>query len=53
VAASENQPEMVQFLLDSKANVNAKDNFDNSPLSKASQKGYKDIVDLLRKHGGR
>lgn len=52
LAVSENQIDMTALLLASKANVNVKDNLDVSPLSKAGQNGNKDLVNLLRKHGG-
>ena len=52
MAASEDQIDMAALLLASKANVNAKDNLDVSALNMAAQKGNKDMVDLLRKHGG-
>jgi ankyrin repeat protein len=42
----------VELLLDHKAEVNAKDNFGWTPLHFAAQRGYKDIVEYLRQHGG-
>jgi ankyrin repeat protein len=37
----------VQFLLDSKAYINAKTKLGLTALHLAAQKGYKDIVDML------
>ena len=39
--------DVVQFLLDSKAYINAKTKLGLTALHLAAQKGYKDIVDML------
>ena len=49
-AATGGHKEVVQFLLDSKADVHAKDNDGKTPLDLASF--HKDIADLLRQNGG-
>jgi ankyrin repeat protein len=41
------------LLLDSKATVNAKDKNGCTPMRLAALNGHKDIVELLRRHGGR
>jgi len=48
IAASEGHKDVVELLLAKGANVNAKDEGGKTPLYKA----HKDVVELLRKHGG-
>jgi hypothetical protein len=43
--------EIVQFLIDNKADVNAKTSDGQTPLGMI--KKYLDVADLLRKHGGK
>ncbi|HMK37163.1 MAG TPA: ankyrin repeat domain-containing protein, partial [Desulfomonilaceae bacterium] len=51
-ACSEGRPGMVRLLLEKGADVNCGgQGHENSPLSVASQKRYKDIMDLLLKYG--
>jgi len=44
--------DVVELLLANKADVNAKDNSGKTPLHIAVSKGHKDVVELLRQHGG-
>jgi cytohesin len=44
--------ELAELLLANKADVNAKDNDSHTPLNWAVHKGYKDVAELLRQHGG-
>jgi ankyrin repeat protein len=44
--------DMVELLLANKADVNAKDNSGLTPLRWTEILGHKDIVELLRQHGG-
>jgi hypothetical protein len=43
---------MVELLIAKGAEVNAKDNKGNTPLHWAAVNGYRDIVELLKLHGG-
>ena len=52
-AANRGDLAAVQSVLDKGANVNAKDDDGATPLHHAAWKGYKEIADLLRKHGGK
>jgi len=47
--------EIIELLISSGADVNAKDNYGETPLDVAVQflKSKPEIVDLLRKHGGK
>jgi ankyrin repeat protein len=40
------------LLLDNKANVNAKNTGGETPLGGAVKKGYNEMAELLRQHGG-
>jgi uncharacterized protein len=51
VAAQNGNPEVVQALIDAKADVNAKARNGDTPLSKASEKGHQQVVELLKKAG--
>jgi len=56
LAASESHKDMVELLLANKADVNAKNNEGWTPLHEAvacEKNGCKDVVKLLRQHGGR
>jgi ankyrin repeat protein len=44
--------DVVELLLSHGADVNAKSNQNYTPLSRALAWNYKDIIDLLRQHGG-
>lgn len=46
-AASHNHLEAVEFLLDAKANINAQDDFESTPLAVACQCGFVELVKLL------
>jgi ankyrin repeat protein len=50
---NENYLEIVGMLLEKGAKVNARDNGGKTPLDQAVRNGEKEIVALLRKHGGR
>lgn len=52
-AAAFRQPDMVQRLLDHRANVSALDYEGRTPLRQAIENGCDEIADLLRQHGGR
>jgi len=52
LAAANWEENLVELLLAKGANVNAVDKHGRTPLGLASEKGYKEIVELLRKHGG-
>ncbi len=45
--------EIVKLLIDEGANVNAKDGHGWRALDYASEKGRKEVVELLRKHGAK
>jgi ankyrin repeat protein len=44
---------ITKMLIAKGASVNAKDDFGSTPLRWASDKGYKDIVELLKRHGAK
>jgi ankyrin repeat protein len=44
--------DVVELLLYNDASVNAKDNAGKTPLHYAALNGYKDVMQLLRQHGG-
>ena len=53
-AARDGRLEMTKWLLANGAtNVNSPDGFRKTPLKIASEKGYQDVADVLREHGGR
>jgi ankyrin repeat protein len=45
--------EMVELLLDKKADVNTKDSEGETALDEAQEQGNKEIIEILRKHGGK
>ena len=44
--------DVAKFLLEKRANVNAKDNYGRTPLHVASAVDYPEMVQLLIEHGG-
>jgi ankyrin repeat protein len=52
-AASLGHKEVVEILLASKADVNAKDKYGDTPLRMAMRYGHKDVAKILRRCGGR
>ena len=46
-------PAIAKVLIDAGADVNARDNDDNTPLSLAQGRGYREMVDTLKKAGAR
>jgi len=53
LAAILGHKEVAELLLANKAEVNAKDGLcGRPPLHHATQEGYRDVAELLRKHGG-
>lgn len=51
-AAEADHEGVVKLLLSHRANVNAKDMFDQTPLQAAGVNGHQDVAKLLRQHGG-
>lgn len=51
IAVHENNPEMVQLLLENGANINVRESEGNTPLLMAAQFGFKDIVKKLLQVG--
>jgi ankyrin repeat protein len=43
---------VAELLLANKADVNAKNSDGQTPLHEAVESGFKDVVELLRQHGG-
>jgi len=52
-AASEGHRDMVELLLANKADINAKDNDNKTPLDYAVKNAHEDVAELLRQHGGK
>jgi cytohesin len=52
-AASTGRKDIVELLIQKGADVNAKDGWGRNPLWYAQNKGYTEIVELLRKHGAK
>ena len=52
-AAISGQKWIVELMLANQAEVNLRDSNGNTPLMRAAQEGYMDIVELLRQHGGK
>jgi len=48
----EGRNDVVEVLLGSKAEINAKTKTGVTPLHLAAEYGHKDVVELLRQHGG-
>jgi glutaminase len=53
LAASEGYLEAVKFFLSKNVDVNPKDRWGGTPFADAKREGHKDVLELLRKHGGR
>jgi len=52
VAASEGQLQVVELLIEMRANVNAVDRFKNTPMHDAIRSGNTAIIDMLKESGG-
>jgi uncharacterized protein len=52
-AAYEGHKELVELLLAHGDDVNARNDASATPLNMALGKGFKDVAQLLRQHGGR
>jgi ankyrin repeat protein len=52
-AAVFDHKDVVELLLANQAEVNATNNEGATPLQNAVDKGYDDVAELLREHGGR
>ena len=53
LAASENQLEIVKFLLAAGVDANPIDRWGGRPLDDALRQGHQRVVDLLKQHGGK
>jgi ankyrin repeat protein len=51
-AAITGQKEIAEILIAHSATVNAKDKEGKTPLHWALDKGHRDVVEVLRQHGG-
>jgi ankyrin repeat protein len=52
LAAKSGHNEVAELMLTHKADVNARTNKGTTPLRVALLQGHKEMVDLLREHGG-
>ena len=52
IAAAENRREVVQLLLRWNADINTRDNYNNSPLSDALKAGHVELAKLIHSKGG-
>ena len=52
VAASEGRLEAVRFFIEKEVDINPKDRWGGTPFADAKREGHKDILELLKKHGG-
>ena len=52
IAAAENRQEVVQLLLRWNADINTRDNYNNSPLSDALKAGHIELAKLIHSKGG-
>ncbi len=53
LAASEGHLEAVQFFIEKNVDINPKDRWGGTPLADAKREGHKDVLELLKKRGGR
>jgi ankyrin repeat protein len=52
IAAGFGRKDVVELLLANKADVNARDTNNLTPMQWAAPSGHKDVADLPRQHGG-
>jgi glutaminase len=53
LAASEGHIEAVKFFIEKEVDVNPKDRWGGTPMADAKREGHKEVMALLKKHGGR
>jgi glutaminase len=53
LAASEGHLDAVKFFIEKNVDINPKDRWGGTPFADAKREGHKDVLELLRKHGGR
>lgn len=51
LAAAEGRKNVVEFLINQGANASAKDTQGLTPITKAQQRGFTDVVEILKKGG--
>ncbi len=52
LAASEGHLEAVRFFIEKNVDINPKDRWGGTPLADAKREGHKEVLELLKKHGG-
>ncbi len=52
LAASEGHLEAVKFFIEKNVDINPKDRWGGTPFADAKREGYKEVLELLKKHGG-
>src|SRR3989339_616449 len=52
LAASEGHLEAVKFFIEKNVDINPKDRWGGTPFADAKREGHKEVLELLKKHGG-
>jgi len=52
LAASEGHLDAVKFFIEKNVDINPKDRWSGTPLADAKREGHKQVLELLKKHGG-